>query len=62
MNSEIKLLNYVVPKPNTDHLKRSIPYQAVTLWSSVDKTLARFKKSVKALLTIIDSVIQFFNI
>jgi hypothetical protein len=48
-------ITYVVPKPNTDYLKKSISYQAVTLWNSVDKelksteTLARFKKSVKAL-------------
>ncbi len=48
-------ITYVVPKPNTDYLKKSISYQAVTLWNSVDKelksteTLARFEKSVKAL-------------
>ena len=48
-------ITYVVPKPNTEYLKKSISYQAVTLWNSVDKelkttnSLARFKKAVKAL-------------
>ena len=46
---------YVVPKPNTEYLKKFILYQAVTLWNSVDKELQstnpfdRFKKAVKAL-------------
>ena len=48
-------MTYVLPKPNTDYLKKSISYQAVTLWNSLDKelkstvSLAKFKKSVKAL-------------
>ena len=48
-------ISYVVPKPNTEYLKKSISYQAVTLWNSVDKELkstnsfARFKEAVKAL-------------
>ena len=48
-------ITYVVPKPNTEYLKKSISYKAVTLWNSVDKelkltnSLVRFKTSVKAL-------------
>ncbi len=55
MDSGINKITYVVPKTNTDYLEKSISYQAVTLLNSVDKelksteTLARFKKSVKAL-------------
>ena len=32
-------ITYVLPKPNTEHLKKSISYQAVSLWNSVDKEL-----------------------
>ena len=47
-------ITYVLPKPNTDFLKKSICYQAITLWNSLDKelksteTFDKFKKSVKA--------------
>ena len=47
-------ITYVLPKPNTEYLKKSISYQAITLWNSLDKelksteTFDKFKKSVKA--------------
>ena len=47
-------ITYVLPKPKTDYLKKSISYQAITLWNSLDKelksteTFDKFKKSVKA--------------
>jgi hypothetical protein len=48
-------MTYKLPKPNTDFLKKSISFQAVSLWNGlslelkISRTFKEFKKSVKAL-------------
>ena len=46
-------MTYMLPKPKTDFLKKSISYQAAVLWNSLDNStramenFADFKKTLK---------------